>query len=169
MFDDDISVCSAFASVKKWRLNPDEVAFMVENTAYCAKGAGAKIFGWNQRADPRVLNRCEPFGLTAWVGGAVGVIGKSVVWDKLLRFKCDIDACLSELLTSRIVWQEKRFCFEQQRDKNLGGNSLFRSPEAIEAEKRYLKGKWRGNIETVGLKTQERVKIRVVRRQAVDL
>ena len=40
----------------------------------------------------------------------VGVIGKEVRWDELLKFKCDID------------WHEKRFWSVEKHDKNLGGN-----------------------------------------------
>lgn len=55
-------------------------------------------------------------------------------------------ATLQELLDNRLVWNEARFCFVQERDKNLGGNSLFRSEERIAAEKRYLKSKWKAHI-----------------------
>ena len=59
----------------------------------------------------------------------------------MLKFKCDIDCCLPELLNNRIIWHEKRFCFMQKRHKNLGGNSLFRSAERIAAEQRHLQKK----------------------------
>ena len=36
--------------------------------------------------------------------------------------------------------------FGGQFDKNLGGNSIFRSPERIVAEKRYLQKKWEAHI-----------------------
>lgn len=57
----------------------------------------------------------------------------------------------------------------QGRDKNLGGNSLFRSPEKIEAEKRYLQSKWKGSITLEEYQSQDRVKMNVDRRQRVDL
>jgi hypothetical protein len=55
-------------------------------------------------------------------------------WDELLKCKCDIDATLQELLDHRLVWNEARFCFVQDRDKNLGGNSLFRTANRIATE-----------------------------------
>ena len=63
------------------------------------------------------------------------MVGKEVRWDELLKFKCDIDGCLGELLRNRILRHESRFSFLQGRDKNLGGNSRVRSPERIAAEK----------------------------------
>lgn len=169
MYDDDVTALKTLCGLRNRSLKPDEVEAVVENTAYCAAGAGARLFGWNQRPDPRMLQRNDPISVVHWVGGVLGVVGKEVRWDELLKFKCDIDCCLTELMNHRIIWHESRFCFIQARDKNLGGNSLFRSPERIEAEKRYLSGKWKGNITIDTYQSQDRVKIHVERRQRVDL
>ncbi|MEQ1862240.1 MAG: hypothetical protein ABMA13_20170 [Chthoniobacteraceae bacterium] len=169
MIDDDIKACVALVSLRCRKLLPAEISAMISNTAHCAAGAGARIFGWHQRSDPKLLNRCDPFGLHHWVGGVLGVIGKETRWDELLRCKCDIDACLTEFMERRIVWQDARFCFVQERDKNLGGNSLFRSSERIAVERRYLKSKWKAHIRFEEYKSQERVAIDVVRRQPVAL
>ena len=106
-------------------------------------------------------------------GGAVGVVrdakGGVPKWDELLKCKCDIDATLQELLDNRLVWNEARFCFVQERDKNLGGNSLFRSEERIAAEKRYLKSKWKAHIRIETYKSQDRTAMDAPRRQSVKL
>ena len=169
MLDDDISTCVCMVSLRCRKLSPDETLAMLENSAYCARGAGARLFGWHQRSDPRLLQRNDPFGINHWVGGAVGVIGKEPKWDELLKCKCDIDASLTELMVNRLVWNEARFCFVQERDKNLGGNSLFRSAERIAAEKRYLKSKWKAHIRFENYKSQDRVAIDAPRRQSVSL
>ena len=108
-----------------------------------------------------------------WVGGAVGVVrdaeGGVPVWDELLKCKCDIDASLQELLDNRLVWNEARFCFVQERDKNLGGNSIFRSAERIATEKRHLKRKWKAHIDFGDYKSQERVSMSAPRRQSIAL
>ena len=169
MMDDDISAAMCMVSLKVRKLSVEEAAQMVENTAYCARGAGARLFGWHQRSDPRLLQRNDPFGVHHWMGGAVGVIGKDVRWDEMLKCKCDIDATLTELMVNRLVWNEARFCFAQERDKNLGGNSLFRSEERIAAEKRYLKSKWKAHMRFETYKSQDRVAIDVKRRQSVHL
>ena len=169
MLDDDISACVCMVSLRCRKLSVDETLAMLENSAYCARGAGARLFGWHQRSDPRLLQRNDPFGINHWVGGAVGVIGKEPKWDELLKCKCDIDASLTELMVNRLVWNEARFCFVQERDKNLGGNSLFRSAERIAAEKRYLKSKWKAHIRFENYKSQDRVAIDAPRRQSVSL
>ena len=115
----------------------------------------------------------DPFGVNHWVGGAVGVVrdehGGVPKWDELLKCKCDIDATLQELMDNRLVWNEARFCFVQERDKNLGGNSLFRSEERIATEKRYLKRKWKAHIRIETYKSQDRVAMDAPRRQSVKL
>ena len=77
-------------------------------------------------------------------------------WDEMLKCKCDIDATLQELLDTRLVWNEARFCFAQERDKNLGGNSLFRSAGRIAAEKRQFKRKWQAHIRFESYRTTTR-------------
>ncbi|HVU07831.1 MAG TPA: hypothetical protein VHG89_04730 [Verrucomicrobiae bacterium] len=169
MYDDDVTALQTLCGLRNRKLKPDEIEAVVENTAYCAAGAGARLFGWNQRPDPRMLQRNDPVSVVHWCGGVVGVIGKEVRWDELLKFKCDIDCCLTELLHNRILWHESRFCFLQARDKNLGGNSLFRSPEKIAAEKRYLANKWKAHVVIDEYQSQDRVQVKVERRQKVEL
>ncbi len=54
-------------------------------------------------------------------------------------------------------------------ERNLGGNSLFRSADRIAAEKRYLKSKWKAHIRFETYKSQERTAIDAPRRQPVSL
>ena len=115
MLDDDISACVCMVSLRCRKLSIAETIAMLENSAWCARGAGARLFGWHQRSDPRLLQRNDPFGVNHWVGGAVGVVrdenGGVPKWDELLKCKCDIDATLQELMDNRLVWNEARFCF----------------------------------------------------------
>lgn len=169
MFDDDVIKCVTLVNLRNRSLTPAEIDAVVENAAYCALGAGARLFGFNQRADPRVLQRNDPISFTAYVGGVVGVIGKDVVWDELLKTKCDIDAGLSECLKRRILWHEKRFNFVALRDRNAGGCSLIRSPERVAAEIRYLSSKWKAHLLVEQYKTNDRLLPRVERRQHYHL
>ena len=72
-------------------------------------------------------------------------------------------------MDNRLVFNEARFCFVQERDKNLGGNSLFRSAERIAAEKRYLKRKWKAHIRFESYQSQDKTAMDVQRRQSVSL
>jgi len=74
MLDDDISACVCMVSLRCRKLSIPETIAMLENSAWCARGAGARLFGWHQRSDPRLLQRNDPFGVNHWVGGAVGVV-----------------------------------------------------------------------------------------------
>ena len=55
MLDDDITACVCMVSLRCRKLSTDETLAMLENSAYCARGAGARLFGWHQRSDPRLL------------------------------------------------------------------------------------------------------------------
>ena len=76
MYDDEVTACRALAGLTNRYISPEEVAAIVENTAYCYAGAGARLFGWNQRPDPRVIARNDPFSMFNWVGGVLDVVGK---------------------------------------------------------------------------------------------
>src|SRR5439155_11852243 len=90
MYDDDVTACRALAGLTNRYISPDEVAAMVENTAYCCAGAGARLFGWHQRPDARVIARNHPLTVFNWVGVVVGVVGKEVRWDELRKRGLDI-------------------------------------------------------------------------------
>jgi hypothetical protein len=73
MYDDDVTARRTLASPLNRNLSPVETEAMVENVAWSAKGAGARLFGWNQRPDPRVRQRNDPFSVGHWCGGVLGV------------------------------------------------------------------------------------------------
>jgi hypothetical protein len=146
IWDDDVTACVRLMSMQVTKLNPNEMKFMTEATARCAQGAGAALFGWNQRPSPLNVIRNQPYGINKWCGGVLGVIGRDIRWDGMLRCKADIDCCLRELLLRRVVWTDNRYSFIQKRDLNLGGCAKFRSKEAVDAEKAYIKKKWRSHV-----------------------
>ena len=143
------------------------------NTTHGGRGLATELRSASRSGHADKYQRNDPFGVNHWVGGAVGVVrgpdGGVPKWDELLRCKCDIDATLQELMDNRLVWNEARFCFVQERDKNLGGNSLFRTGERIAAEKRYLATKWKAHIRLETYKSQDRVAMDAPRRQPVKL
>jgi hypothetical protein len=55
------------------------------------------------------------------------------------------------------------------RVRHLGGNSRFRSPERIAAEKRNLQSKWQAHLRLDTYQSQDRVQVVVERRQRVEL
>jgi hypothetical protein len=168
MLCDDLTNCVYLFGTKTRRLSPDEISAMVHNTAACCIGAGAKLFGWSQTPDPMKLQRNEPFGLNRWVGGGLGFVGQKGCWDEMLKCKCDVDACLTQLLTNRIVWQDSRYHFLQSRDTKLGGNSTLKTAARVQAEQAYLKRKWKAHISFGKYQSQDRIAVHVDRRQAIE-
>ena len=168
MLDDDLLSIRTFMNVV-FKLNEAECNVLFENLQDCAENAGARLFGLNNRFDPRVVRRNAPFAVHQWLGNVIGVIGTEVKWDENLKFKCDCDCVLRELLHRRIIWQDARYSFECDRDKAYGGNSKWRSQGEIEKEKAYLKQKWGCWIEFGKYKSQEKVNLCVVRNQKIDL
>jgi len=47
-------------SLRCRKLSIPEIIAMLENSAWCARGAGARLFGSHQRSDPRLLQRNDP-------------------------------------------------------------------------------------------------------------
>lgn len=164
MVDDDIVgvLYLGDLSPKEVR-DPDYAYQVVVNAAICAKDLGVGAFGFNQYGDVRkyLLNR--PFVLNKWAGGVIGVVGRDVPFLESHMFKVDVDFFLENLLRKRIVWIDNRFCFRQARDRNLGGNSLFRTGEKVEEEIAFLKHKWMAHFTVRRKKTTVETSIRVPR------
>ena len=140
MLDDDITSVYGLTQHKSKRQKPDVVVEILVNTAIMSKDAGCCVFGFNQ-TDIRKYNGTSPFSLCTWVGGVIGVIGKSIRF-RNDKFKVDIDFCLQNLLINRIVWCDNRYFFWQRRDNNVGGNSDFRTNDNYRKSTETLKEKW---------------------------
>lgn len=170
MLDDDISKLYNFSGDLTRECDMDEVAHAVEACCQMATDAGAGIFGFNQK-DIRQFNPTNPFSLTGWVGGAIGVCNTGVKWDENLRCKCDIDACLRELMIRRIIWKDNRYGFVQKRDSNTGGNALNKTSEQVERELSYLQAKWGKHIkiDRDTYTTNISISINVSRKQSVKV
>lgn len=142
MADDDISHLWINSRKRGVRINdPETILQIIFNTAQCAKDIGTSCFGFSQAWDVRKYDATQPFQLDTWVGGVLGVIGRDISFVNQ-KFKVDIDFCLRTLMKDRIIWRDNRFAFVQERDTNRGGNSLYRTAEAVERELMYLESKW---------------------------
>jgi len=119
------------------------ITSVLVNTANVASDLGAHVFGFSQSWDVRKYNALHPFSLCTWFGGVIGFVGRSKdvrYSDRCLRV--DIDYCLQSLVTHRVVWQDSRYAFVQNRASATGGNSINRSRERDVAEIKYLLQKW---------------------------
>lgn len=168
MLDDDILKCYCITGKRAKAFTKDKVLEVLVNTAIMAKDAGCGVFGFTQ-TDIRKFNGTMPFNLCTWVGGVIGVIGKSIRF-RNDKFKVDIDFCLQNLLTNRIIWCDNRYYFIQYRDNNKGGNSEFRTAKDYEQSTKSLKEKW-GKYITVkhGKGSQISIKLNVDRKQDIKL
>lgn len=166
MIDDDIiHCCRVDRCTYCVNDNPEDVRLMVLGAAQCAVDIGTTVFGFAQSQDVRKYVPCEPFSLTGWVGGVIGVIGKeSSFIDN--KFKVDVDFCLEALLHQRVIWKENRVAFVQIRDRNTGGNSAYRTKEEVDAEKKKLIEKWGKYIKFRETPSGEVVSVRVRRRES---
>ncbi|MBU1974624.1 MAG: hypothetical protein KKH52_04490 [Nanoarchaeota archaeon] len=143
--------------------DPDYIQQVIENLIVMSLDLGVKCFGFNQAFDVRKYRPFEPFRLKGWVGGVIGVIGKDQLFTTVNKCKVDIDFCLEQLKTNRIILVDNRYSFIQKRDRNLGGLSLIRTQNQIEAEKRFLKQKWQNHVQFKKTKTTERIMVNVER------
>ena len=168
MFDDDITNCNCIIGPRYYRLSRNDITQLLINTALTAKNLGVCCFGFNQTWDIRKYSPFEPFKLNTWVGGVVGVVSREIRWDEKLTCKCDIDYSLQNLQKKRILWVDQRHSFVQKRDKNLGGNSIFRTQDIIDAERKCLKRKWGSHIRFSNVKTTQRTIISVNRKSIIQ-
>lgn len=166
MVDDDVSgLWCNVAETGKLIDNPNQITAIVSNAANIAADLGAHIFGFSQTWDVRKYSPLKPFSLCTWLGGVIGFVGRS----ESIRYsshplRVDIDYCLQSLLHHRIVWQDNRFGFIQNRFSGAGGNSLNRSRAQDELEVNYLRKKWGKYIEFSPLRSSNlRIKINVKR------
>lgn len=168
MLDDDLINCYCLTEKRTRKMTKDKVVEILVNTAVMAKDAGCGVFGFTQ-TDIRKYNGTEPFKLCTWVGGVIGVIGKSIRF-RNDKFKVDIDFCLQNLLTNRIVWCDNRYYFAQYRDNNKGGNSDFRTKEEYEKSINSLVKKWGKYVKVKkGKGSQISIKLDVQRKQNVKI
>lgn len=166
MIDDDISSCVRVDQVTYKKIDdPDYILQVLVNTAQNAFDIGTIVFGFEQSADVRHYSPDTPFSLSGWVGGIIGVIGKDFSFIDNM-FKVDIDFCLEALLHKRVIWKENRIAFVQKRDRNCGGNSIFRTKELVEIEKQKLKNKWGGYIKFKSTSSREVCSISVKRKES---
>lgn len=164
MVDDDVYALYSLVGTRARRLtDPRDVRTVVESTAACAAGAGARIFGFNQAWDVRKFLPMKPLAFTGWVGGAIGVIGRDVAFDTSLKLRADIDACLTSLLRHRLIYQDLRFSFAHRRFEGAGGNAVSRSGNNHEREIAYLQRKWGAHLAVRKSKTAILLKVHVPR------
>lgn len=164
MADDDISHVWINSRKKGVKITDPETIFqLLVNTAQCAVDLRTSCFGFSQVWDVRKYNATEPFDLAGWVGGVIGVVGRDIRFIDHM-FKVDVDFCLRVLMKDRILWKDNRFSFVQKRDKNLGGNSLFRTAERVEKELTYLEHRWGKYFKRRLSKAGEITNIRVKRK-----
>lgn len=169
MIDDDITHLSRIDGYTIKKITDQEtIKEHLLNTAQCAKDLGTCVFGFGQTADVRKYNPTEPFSLSGWVGGVIGVIGKDHFFIDNM-FKVDIDFCLEAMLDKRVIWKDNRLVFVQVRDRNTGGNSAFRTVERVEAEKKKLRDKWGRYIKFSKSNYGEQCSVSVKRRESYNL
>lgn len=163
MADDDISMLYGLAGTHARRLDdPQAAREVLEVTAECAHDAGARVFGFNQ-GDVRKFLPQKPFALTGWVGGLIGIIGRTVRYDPVCRLHDDIDFCLQNLLQHRIIWQDQRFLFSHVRFIGVGGNAGARSQANHDSEIAYLRRKWGAHLTVQHAKSTILLKVHVER------
>ena len=167
MVDDDMSHVYEITGEKARRIeDPDEIIQIIVNNAICAKDAGCGVFGFTQ-TDIRKYSGTDPFSLTGWVGGIIGVIGREIKF-RNDYFKVDIDFCMKNMQQNRIIWMDNRYMFVQKRDNNAGGNALFRTSDAYERSIDSLVKKWGKYIKVRRVKNQYNIRTNVGRKQAIS-
>jgi glycosyltransferase involved in cell wall biosynthesis len=170
MFDDDIRIVENLQNYSPLTItDPEQIEWIIQNTAWNAYEAGAHIFGWSQKGDVRKYRPDRPFSFTNWVGTAIGVIGREYSFIENNKLKVDADICLQALLKDRFIWNDERYYFRNMKDGNTGGNSFWRNEETVLKEIEYLKKKWGKWIKIGQVKSKRSLSLTVKRQQSIKL
>lgn len=167
MIDDDITHLYCLTGEKTRDVtDEEEVVQVLINTAVMAKDLNCHCFGFSQ-TDIRKYNATEPFKFNSWIGGVIGIIGRKYRF-RNDKYKVDIDYCLQCLLVDRIIFQDCRYFFWQNRDNNKGGNSSFRTEEEYNKSIETLCDKWGDCLKISNQhKSQVKINLNVKRKQAI--
>lgn len=149
--EDDITRCLCFTgnAVRVYR-QPAEVRQIVANCAEAAKGAGAKLFGFTDSANPKNFKPQDPISFVANLYTLYGYVGKDVRSDPKRRLFRDLDTSLTQLRDNRIVYCDTRFHFDSVAPlRQGGGNAVNRARESLDEANQSMRRKW-GHYVRVG-------------------
>ena len=165
MIDDDVMKLRAACGLHTRNItDPEMIRQIVYRTAVCAKDLGTSCFGFSQNPNATHYKASEPFSFVGYGGGVIGVVGRKHRFIENM-FKVDVDFCLQVMMEDRVVWIDNQYSFVQHRNRNKGGNSLFRTKEKQDAEIEGLRKKWGAHFRYEESKAGEKTTILVQRRQ----
>ena len=108
--DDDFL---AMQPMMHWRTafvrKPDDLAAIFWESYIASNDAGAKVFGYAHKPDPKTRNPSNPVGLRGWIRAVTGISDPSLRYDDQLYLMEDLDICLQSQAKSRIIWQDLRW------------------------------------------------------------
>ena len=108
--DDDFL---AMLPMMHWRTSfvsdPRDVLVIFWETYIAASDAGAHVFGYAHKPDPKTRNPSNPVGLRGWIRALTGISDPSLRYDDQLYLMEDLDICLQSQAKDRIIWQDLRW------------------------------------------------------------
>jgi hypothetical protein len=164
MLDDDIAefrrlyIPQEESNAKANRVDEKTTLEIIRETAYCAKDAGAYMFGFNTVFNPMLYKAQNPIELTGFVNGcAMGVLeGSNLYWNENIRCNCDYWISLLNAFHHRLIFKDVRFSFVQKDTfTGAGGQAEFRNIEQEQADFQILQ-RYFGR-ETVVLKKDSKI------------
>lgn len=141
--DDHIGLFGMAGWTPRRHRDPEVALAVLQNSAECAREAGAGMFGFAANSNPLIYEPYRPFNLARWVASPLGFVkGHGLRFDDRLTLMADVDICLQSLLKHRIIWCDRRWCYIGKGLNNKGGNAAMRSEERFARERKILKEKW---------------------------
>lgn len=122
--------------------NPTIVREIIEKTAWCAKKAGAYLYGFNHSPMPTAYSGQQPVVMSGFVmGGATGLLNGSKLWfNEDMKLGGDFWISLLNAHFHRKIWKDMRYAFTfKDTFMNPGGLSEYRNLEAEKAKYDILK------------------------------
>lgn len=149
MVDDDVlSFSRLYVKEKPYKLEPDEVDGLIDDTYEICKQAGIKLFGFNSLKRPLMFHGGRPIRLTGFItGGAYGILKDPNLYFPDIPDYYGEDCFISALNGhfNRFCWIDDRFT-TTFRQAGSGGTSTYRNDEARKRTLLHLKEKFGDSI-----------------------
>lgn len=125
---------------------PDAIYRIVENSALICVDLGVSLFFYYATPNPLSFKASDPIAFVSGSSGGFGIVGRSrhARLEETLGGREDIDMCMRVLLHERILYQDRRFCFDYGAvfTKARGGYAGIRTAESEQRNLVELRRRW---------------------------
>lgn len=164
LIDDDLQYIARFENegnfgYKNYKINSDELLFVLEKYSTLAKDWGAFFWGVNCVQEPWAYSHNNPFSTRAYIGGPFQCFlrGNDCWYDESLPLKEDYDMTLQQVNKHRIALRVNSMHYVCDQSTSKGGCASYRNIEREKEQIIRLQKKWGRNIVRIDKKNRSSI------------